>query len=49
MSRLIGDANAHKHKPTNTLPGITSMLAGATQRGDSDPNGSSALDDHVAF
>jgi hypothetical protein len=28
----------HKPKPTNTVPGITYMLAGATQRSDSDPN-----------
>ena len=28
---------AHKPKPTNTVPGITYMLAGATQRSDSDP------------
>jgi hypothetical protein len=26
------DAKAHKPKPTNTVPGITYMLAGATQR-----------------
>jgi hypothetical protein len=32
------DAKAHKPKPTNTIPGITYMLAGATQRSDSDPN-----------
>jgi hypothetical protein len=31
------DAKAHKPKPTNTVPGITYMLAGATQRSDSDP------------
>jgi hypothetical protein len=30
-------AKAHKPKPTNTVPGITYMLAGATQRSDSDP------------
>jgi hypothetical protein len=34
----FADANAHKPKPTNTVPGITYMLAGATQRSDSDPN-----------
>ena len=28
---------AHKPKSTNTVPGITYMLAGATQRSDSDP------------
>ncbi len=28
---------AHKPKPTNSVPGITYMLAGATQRSDSDP------------
>jgi hypothetical protein len=32
------DAKTHKPKPTNTVPGITYMLAGATQRSDSDPN-----------
>jgi hypothetical protein len=32
------DFAEHKPKPTNTVPGITYMLAGATQRGDSDPN-----------
>ena len=32
------DAEAHKPRPTNTVPGITYMLAGATQRSDSDPN-----------
>jgi hypothetical protein len=32
------DAHAHKPKPTNTVPGVTYMLAGATQRSDSDPN-----------
>jgi hypothetical protein len=31
------DFRAHKPKPTNTVPGITYMLAGATQRSDSDP------------
>jgi len=31
------DFKAHKPKPTNTVPGITHMLAGATQRSDSDP------------
>jgi hypothetical protein len=31
------DFAAHKPKPTNTVPGITYMLAGATQRSDSDP------------
>jgi len=31
------DFKAHKPKPTNTTPGITYMLAGATQRSDSDP------------
>jgi len=34
----FADAKAHKPKPTNTLPGITYMLAGATQRSDSHPN-----------
>lgn len=32
------DFKAHKPKPTNTVPGITYMLAGATQRSDSDPS-----------
>jgi hypothetical protein len=32
------DFGAHKPKPTNTVPGVTYMLAGATQRSDSDPN-----------
>jgi hypothetical protein len=31
------DFKAHKPKPTNTVPGITYMLAGATQRSDSNP------------
>lgn len=31
------DAKAHKPRPTNTVPGITYMLTGATQRSDSDP------------
>jgi len=31
------DFSAHKTKPTNSVPGITYMLAGATQRSDSDP------------
>ena len=31
------DFHAHKPKPTNGVPGITYMLAGATQRSDSDP------------
>jgi hypothetical protein len=34
----FADARAHKPKPTNTVPGITYMLAGASQRSDSDPN-----------
>jgi hypothetical protein len=34
----FADAKAHKPKPTNTVPGITYMLAGATQRSDSDPS-----------
>jgi hypothetical protein len=33
----FADAKAHRPKPTNTVPGITYMLAGATQRSDSDP------------
>jgi hypothetical protein len=31
------DFKAHKPRPTNTVPGITYMLAGAKQRSDSDP------------
>ncbi len=31
------DFAEHKPKPTNAMPGITYMLAGATQRSDSDP------------
>jgi hypothetical protein len=31
------DFSSHKPKPTNSVPGITYMLAGATQRSDSDP------------
>jgi hypothetical protein len=34
----FADAKAHKPKPTNRVPGITYMLAGASQRSDSDPN-----------
>jgi len=33
----FADFKAHKPKPSNTVPGITYMLAGATQRSDSDP------------
>ena len=33
----FADFKAHKPKPTNTVPGITYMLAGAMQRSDSDP------------
>jgi hypothetical protein len=33
----FADAKAHKPKPINTSPGVTYMLAGATQRSDSDP------------
>ena len=35
--RWAADFKAHKPKPTNTVPGITYMLAGATQRSDTDP------------
>ena len=31
------DFSAHRPNPTNSVPGITYMLAGATQRSDSDP------------
>src|SRR5258708_37702245 len=40
--QCCADANSHKPKPTNTVPGITYMLAGATQRSDSDPYGSTS-------
>jgi hypothetical protein len=33
----FADFKAHKAKPTNTEPGIIYMLAGATQRSDTDP------------
>ena len=33
----FAEFKAHKPKPTNAVPGITYMLAGATQRSDSDP------------
>jgi hypothetical protein len=32
------DFDEHKPKPTTTVPGIEYMLAGATQRSDTDPN-----------
>jgi hypothetical protein len=41
--RWYTDAKAHKPKPTNTVPGITYMLAGATQRSDSDPNDTTSM------
>jgi hypothetical protein len=34
----FANARAHKPRPTNTVPGVTYMLAGASQRSDSDPN-----------
>jgi hypothetical protein len=37
------DAKARKPKPTNTVPGITYMLAGATQRSDSDPRDTTSM------
>jgi hypothetical protein len=37
------DAKAHNPKPTNTVPGITYMLAGATQRSDSDPHDTTSM------
>ena len=43
----FADAKAHKAKPTNTVPGITYMLAGATQRSDSDPNDTTSPPIHV--
>ncbi len=39
----FSDAKAHKPKPTNTVPGITYMLAGASQRSDSDPNDTTSM------
>jgi hypothetical protein len=39
----FADAKAHKPKPTNTSPGITYMLAGASQRSDSDPNDTTSM------
>jgi hypothetical protein len=36
-----------KPKPTNTVPGVTYMLAGATQRSDSDPNNKTSPAIHV--
>jgi hypothetical protein len=39
----FADVKAHKPKPTNTTPGITYMLAGATQRSDSDPNDTTSM------
>src|SRR6266702_595411 len=33
----LADFKAHKPKPTNTEPGIIYMLAGVTQRSDTDP------------
>jgi hypothetical protein len=39
----FADAKAHKPKPTNSVPGITYMLAGATQRSDSDPNDTTSV------
>ena len=43
----FADAKAHKPKPTNTVPGITHMLAGATQRSHSDPNDKASPAIHV--
>jgi hypothetical protein len=43
----FADAKAHKPKPTNTVPGITYMLAGASQRSDSDPNDTTSTPIHV--
>jgi hypothetical protein len=39
----FADAKAHRPKPTNTVPGITYMLAGASQRSDSDPNDTTSM------
>src|SRR5271156_4968237 len=43
----FADAKAHKPKPTTTTPGITYMLAGASQRSDSDPNDTTSPPIHV--
>ena len=43
----FADAKAHKPKPTSTVPGITYMLAGATQRSDSDPDDKTSPAIHV--
>ena len=51
------DFDEHKPKPTTTVPGIEYMLAGATQRSDTDPNDKdlasyknwAALDDSLAL
>lgn len=43
----FADAKEHKPKPTNRVPGITYMLAGATQRSDSDPNDQTSPAIHV--
>ncbi len=37
------DAKAHKPKPTNTVPGITYMLADASQHSDSDPHDTTSM------
>jgi hypothetical protein len=37
-SQWFADPKAYKPRPANTVPGITYMLVGATQRSDSDPN-----------
>jgi len=39
----FANAKAHKPKPTNTVPSITYMLAGASQRSDSDPNDTTSM------
>jgi hypothetical protein len=39
----FADAKAHRPKPTNATPGVTYMLAGATQRSDSDPNDTTSM------
>jgi hypothetical protein len=39
----FANAIAHKPKPTNPVPGITYMLAGASQRSDSDPNDTTSM------
>jgi len=43
----FADAKAHRPKPTNSVPGVTYMLAGATQHSDSDPSDTTGPAIHV--